>query len=291
MCQEMVKLDQEGKQKGTKKLNLKFIILTCSHHRSARPTICFVKSQTLGLHRDISFLVNTDFTCLWKKSKLALFNLKWGIRYGIYADWINFPGKKLIASGCVGAFWSDLLPQQILKKNETFLFNCLCLPLSTRDTEDLLRDKDLGSFLIRLSDKAFGFILSYKWGIVQSCHCWAFVAFSRLTLWIWLASADDVLLLPRGYDRCRHFVITQNQDGQFVIAGDYQTYASLTELIEHYKASPIQPFGEYLTSSCHQVGEWGVSVVTLVKIGSVFCQLWMNFEAYSRLYFWKTAIE
>lgn len=62
-----------------------------------------------------------------------------------------------------------------------------------------------------------------------------------------------MLLLHRGYDRCRHFVITQNQDGQFVIAGDYQTYASLTELIEHYKASPIQPFGEYLTSSCHQV--------------------------------------
>lgn len=62
-----------------------------------------------------------------------------------------------------------------------------------------------------------------------------------------------MLLLPRGYDRCRHFVITQNQDGRFVIAGDCQAYASLTELIEHYKASPIQPFGEYLTSSCHQV--------------------------------------
>lgn len=67
------------------------------------------------------------------------------------------------------------------------------------------------------------------------------------------ASTHSMPLLPRGYDRCRHFVITQNQDGQFVIAGDYQTYASLTELIEHYKASPIQPFGEYLTSSCHQV--------------------------------------
>lgn len=31
MCQEMVKLDHEVKQKGTKKLNLKFIILTCSN--------------------------------------------------------------------------------------------------------------------------------------------------------------------------------------------------------------------------------------------------------------------
>ncbi|XP_044050043.1 SH2 domain-containing protein 7 [Siniperca chuatsi] len=87
-----------------------------------------------------------------------------------------------------------------------------------KDTEDLLRDKALGCFLIRLSDKAIGYILSYK-----------------------------------GHDRCRHFVITQNQDGQFVISGDCQTYGSLTELIEHYKVSPIQPFGEHLTSSCHEV--------------------------------------
>ncbi|XP_035538056.1 SH2 domain-containing protein 7 [Morone saxatilis] len=86
-----------------------------------------------------------------------------------------------------------------------------------KDTEDLLRDKALGCFLIRLSDKAIGYILSYK-----------------------------------GHDRCRHFVITQNQDGQFVISGDCQTYGSLTELIEHYKVSPIQPFGEYLTSSCYE---------------------------------------
>ncbi|XP_042343090.1 SH2 domain-containing protein 7-like, partial [Plectropomus leopardus] len=87
-----------------------------------------------------------------------------------------------------------------------------------RDTEDLLRDKALGCFLIRLSEKAIGYILSYK-----------------------------------GHDRCRHFVITQNQDGQFVISGDCQTHGSLSELIEHYRVSPIQPFGEYLTSSCYQV--------------------------------------
>ncbi|XP_040902283.1 SH2 domain-containing protein 7 [Toxotes jaculatrix] len=86
-----------------------------------------------------------------------------------------------------------------------------------KDAEDLLRDKALGCFLIRLSDKAIGYILSYK-----------------------------------GHDRCRHFVITQNQDGQFVISGDCQTYDSLTELIEHFRVSPIQPFGEYLTSSCHE---------------------------------------
>ncbi|XP_031704644.1 uncharacterized protein LOC116384279 [Anarrhichthys ocellatus] len=82
-----------------------------------------------------------------------------------------------------------------------------------KDTEDLLRDKAPGCFLIRLSDKAIGYILSYK-----------------------------------GHDRCRHFVITQNPDGEFVISGDCRTHGGLVELIEHHRVSPIQPFGEYLTS-------------------------------------------
>uniref|UniRef100_A0A667ZMW0 SH2 domain-containing protein n=1 Tax=Myripristis murdjan TaxID=586833 RepID=A0A667ZMW0_9TELE len=86
---------------------------------------------------------------------------------------------------------------------------------SRKDAEDLLRDKTLGSFLIRLSDKTIGYILSYK-----------------------------------GNDRCRHFVINQNQGGLFVISGDCQTHRSLADLIEHHKLSPIQPFGECLTSCC-----------------------------------------
>lgn len=57
----------------------------------------------------------------------------------------------------------------------------------------------------------------------------------------------------RGSDRCRHFVITQNPAGQFVIAGDSQPHGSLGELIEHYRLSPIQPFGEHLTSSWSEV--------------------------------------
>ncbi|KAK9542208.1 hypothetical protein VZT92_000088 [Zoarces viviparus] len=81
-----------------------------------------------------------------------------------------------------------------------------------KDTEDLLRDKAPGCFLIRLSDKAIGYILSYT-----------------------------------GHDRCRHFVITQNPDGEFVISGDCRTHGSLVELIEHHRVSPIQPFGEHLT--------------------------------------------
>ncbi|XP_051796533.1 uncharacterized protein sh2d7 [Acanthochromis polyacanthus] len=114
-----------------------------------------------------------------------------------------------------------------------------------RDAEDLLRDKAVGCFLIRLSDKAVGYILSY-----------------------------------RGNDRCRHFVITQSQDGQFAVAGDSETFFSLEQLIHHYRVSPIQPFGEYLTCSCHQVdsgelydvvnakGRSGVSVQALRTLWS-----------------------
>ncbi|KAM9826351.1 uncharacterized protein sh2d7 isoform 1-T1 [Syngnathus typhle] len=86
-----------------------------------------------------------------------------------------------------------------------------------KHAEDLLGDKVLGSFLIRLSDKAIGYILSYK-----------------------------------GLDRYRHFVITQNQEELFFISGDCHTFSCIADLIDHYKISPIQPFGEYLTSSCYE---------------------------------------
>uniref|UniRef100_A0A3Q2Z1Z7 SH2 domain containing 7 n=1 Tax=Hippocampus comes TaxID=109280 RepID=A0A3Q2Z1Z7_HIPCM len=112
----------------------------------------------------------------------------------------------------------------------------------SKHAEDLLADKAAGSFLIRLSDKTIGYILSYK-----------------------------------GLDRCRHFVITQNQEGLFFISGDCHTYSCISDLIDHYKVSPIQPFGEYLTTSCFEAntgevydvvnynskGESGVSVHAL----------------------------
>ncbi|KPP59335.1 SH2 domain-containing protein 7-like, partial [Scleropages formosus] len=89
--------------------------------------------------------------------------------------------------------------------------------ISRKDAEDQLRDKPLGCFLIRLSDKAIGYILSYK-----------------------------------GRDRCRHFVINQNKAGQLIVSGDTETHNSLIDLIDYYRTSPIEPFGEYLTSSCYE---------------------------------------
>ncbi|XP_016409647.1 SH2 domain-containing protein 7-like [Sinocyclocheilus rhinocerous] len=85
--------------------------------------------------------------------------------------------------------------------------------ISRHEAEDQLKDKNVGCFLIRLSEKSIAYILSYK-----------------------------------GQDRCRHFVINQTKTGLFVVSGDSTTHNSLTELIDHFKTTPIQPFGEYLTS-------------------------------------------
>ncbi|KAM9808038.1 SH2 domain-containing protein 7 [Neosynchiropus ocellatus] len=90
-----------------------------------------------------------------------------------------------------------------------------------KEAEEILKDKELGCFLIRLSDKTIGYILTYKGG-----------------------------------DRCRHFVISQKACGQFVIAGDPAGHDTLGDLIEFYKQRAIEPFGEYLTSPyCQQCSD------------------------------------
>ncbi|KAK5620149.1 hypothetical protein CRENBAI_001526 [Crenichthys baileyi] len=87
--------------------------------------------------------------------------------------------------------------------------------ISRKNAEDMLREKELGCFLIRLSDKAIGYILSYK-----------------------------------GRDRCRHFVISQGEEGRFMVCGETEGHNTMFDLIEHYKTKPIEPFREYLTSPC-----------------------------------------
>uniref|UniRef100_A0A8P4JZ00 SH2 domain-containing protein n=1 Tax=Dicentrarchus labrax TaxID=13489 RepID=A0A8P4JZ00_DICLA len=104
--------------------------------------------------------------------------------------------------------------------------------ITRKDAEEILREKELGCFLIRLSDKAIGYILSYK-----------------------------------GRDRCRHFVINQSESGQFVVCGDTEGHNTVSNLIEYYKTSPIQPFGEYLTSSCFGVRQ--NSLVTFFKVALI----------------------
>ncbi|XP_073508793.1 uncharacterized protein [Phyllobates terribilis] len=84
--------------------------------------------------------------------------------------------------------------------------------MSRRDCEELLKNKELGHFIIRLSQRTFGYILSYK-----------------------------------GRDRCRHFVINQLPDGELVVSGDCYSHESLPALISYYQNTPIEPFGEKLS--------------------------------------------
>ncbi|XP_038640285.1 SH2 domain-containing protein 7-like [Scyliorhinus canicula] len=89
--------------------------------------------------------------------------------------------------------------------------------VTRKEAESVLRDRGIGHFLIRLSDRAIGYILSYK-----------------------------------GTDRCRHFVIQQLKNGRYMIDGSIHTHKSLPALIAYYMTEVIQPFGEVLTESCSQ---------------------------------------
>uniref|UniRef100_A0A8C2YLY9 SH2 domain containing 7 n=2 Tax=Chinchilla lanigera TaxID=34839 RepID=A0A8C2YLY9_CHILA len=87
--------------------------------------------------------------------------------------------------------------------------------VTRKQTEQLLCDKALGSFLIRLSDRSAGYILSY-----------------------------------RGSDRCRHFVINQLRNRRYLVSGDTLSHSTLAELVRHYQEVQLEPFGETLAAAC-----------------------------------------
>ncbi|KAK7139240.1 hypothetical protein R3I93_016391 [Phoxinus phoxinus] len=90
-----------------------------------------------------------------------------------------------------------------------------------REAEQLLEDKPQGCFLLRLSESKIGFVLSY-----------------------------------RGDDRCRHFIIEEEESGAsgsvFLIAGENSRHRSLDNLISYYTHNPVEPFNELLTVPCMQ---------------------------------------
>lgn len=61
------------------------------------------------------------------------------------------------------------------------------LMISFRDAEEILCEKELGCFLIRLSNKAIGYILSYKWVRLKSDQPVAEQTYSETDLawWVW----------------------------------------------------------------------------------------------------------
>ncbi|XP_025035894.2 SH2 domain-containing protein 2A isoform X1 [Pelodiscus sinensis] len=87
--------------------------------------------------------------------------------------------------------------------------------ISRRDTEQLLQEKPLGTFLIRFSESTVGFVLSY-----------------------------------RGRDRCRHFILDQLEDERYVILGEDSAHPELQGLLQHYTTAPVTPYYEFLTVAC-----------------------------------------
>ncbi|KFU94570.1 Hematopoietic SH2 domain-containing protein, partial [Chaetura pelagica] len=54
----------------------------------------------------------------------------------------------------------------------------------------------------------------------------------------------------RGRDRCRHFVLDQWPDGQYVILGEPRAHPELADLLCHHLTSPVTPYHEFLTLPC-----------------------------------------
>ncbi|XP_015470689.1 myosin-IIIb-like [Parus major] len=89
--------------------------------------------------------------------------------------------------------------------------------ISRREAENLLSDKPLGCFLVRISQSRPGYILSY-----------------------------------RGEGRCRHYMVQMQLNARYVILGEDRAHTSLTELVRFHQTVGIQPFMEILTVPCEQ---------------------------------------
>ncbi|XP_009892538.1 PREDICTED: myosin-IIIb-like [Charadrius vociferus] len=89
--------------------------------------------------------------------------------------------------------------------------------ISRREAENLLIDKPLGCFLVRISQSRPGYTLTY-----------------------------------RGEGRCRHYMIQVQPNARYVILGEDRAHASLTQLVRYHQTVGIQPFMEILTVPCGQ---------------------------------------
>ncbi|XP_063770829.1 hematopoietic SH2 domain-containing protein [Pseudophryne corroboree] len=89
--------------------------------------------------------------------------------------------------------------------------------ITRKDAEDLLKDKNPGCFLIRVSESRIGYSLSY-----------------------------------RAADRYRHFMIDVLKDQQCKLSGDARVYGTLEDLVNFHKQSPFYPYNELLTHPCGQ---------------------------------------
>uniref|UniRef100_A0A8C9DY34 SH2 domain containing 2A n=1 Tax=Phocoena sinus TaxID=42100 RepID=A0A8C9DY34_PHOSS len=84
--------------------------------------------------------------------------------------------------------------------------------ITRREAERLLESKPQGCYLVRFSESAVTFVLTYR---SRTC--------------------------------CRHFLLAQLGDGRHVVLGEDSAHARLQDLLRHYQACPLSPYGETLT--------------------------------------------
>ncbi|KAG8519941.1 SH2 domain-containing protein 2A [Galemys pyrenaicus] len=84
--------------------------------------------------------------------------------------------------------------------------------ITRREAERLLETKPQGCYLVRFSESAVTFVLTYR---SRTC--------------------------------CRHFLLAQLGDGRHVVLGEDSAHERLQDLLWHYTACPLSPYGETLT--------------------------------------------
>lgn len=129
---------------------------------------------------------------------------------------------------------------------------CCIYSHSLREAEQLLQDKPQGCFLLRLSESKIGFALSYR-------YIYLYVYICTVHIRHFSYANEQIHWNSRGEDRCRHFIIEEEDSGTFgslyLIAGEDSRHHSLDDLVNYYTHNPVGPFNEMLTVPCIQVNE------------------------------------
>uniref|UniRef100_A0A0B7B4T0 SH2 domain-containing protein n=1 Tax=Arion vulgaris TaxID=1028688 RepID=A0A0B7B4T0_9EUPU len=89
--------------------------------------------------------------------------------------------------------------------------------ISRSEAERLLKYRTVGCYLIRVSERLFGYTLSFK-----------------------------------AETRCRHYMIDQLKNGKFIIIGEPKVHRSLHDMILYHRKVKISNWDHLLTLSCGQ---------------------------------------
>ncbi|XP_032949101.1 SH2 domain-containing protein 2A isoform X2 [Rhinolophus ferrumequinum] len=84
--------------------------------------------------------------------------------------------------------------------------------ITRREAERLLETRPQGCYLVRFSESAVTFVLTYR---SRTC--------------------------------CRHFLLAQLEDGRHVVLGEDSAHTRLQDLLLHYTTCPLSPYGETLS--------------------------------------------